>query len=231
MKSLSWRPHGPWSARHLCPWGFSRQEYWSGLPFPSPGDLLNPWIEPGSPTLQADSLLSEPLGKPWFLLLKRAEKWMLRPLVDFVIFPICGIERLTSPALQADALPSEALEKQQRLRERISIPSGRTFVFWGQNFYNTYKPFEMNRGRFWNWYKGEVDISYSCKDSSCYISSTSCRTVAFTFSKNWVAIWMISRLIPHHPQSSYIIFKYAFHYQGENRELKRSQKILPTFQS
>ena len=44
--------------------GFSRQEYWSGLPFPSPGDLPNPWIEPRSPALQADSLLSEPPGKP-----------------------------------------------------------------------------------------------------------------------------------------------------------------------
>ena len=38
---------------------FSRQEYWSGLPFPSPGDLPNPGIEPGAPTLQADSLPSE----------------------------------------------------------------------------------------------------------------------------------------------------------------------------
>ena len=42
---------------------FSRQEYWSGLPFPSPGDLPDPGIEPGSPALQADTLLSEPLGK------------------------------------------------------------------------------------------------------------------------------------------------------------------------
>ena len=42
---------------------FSRQEFWSELPFPSPGDLLNPGIEPRSPTLQADSLLSEPPGK------------------------------------------------------------------------------------------------------------------------------------------------------------------------
>ena len=40
--------------------GFSRQEYWSRLPFPSPGDLPNPGIEPGSPALQADALLSEP---------------------------------------------------------------------------------------------------------------------------------------------------------------------------
>ena len=42
--------------------GFSRQEYCSGLPFPAPGDLPNPGIEPGSPTLQADSLLSEAAG-------------------------------------------------------------------------------------------------------------------------------------------------------------------------
>ena len=54
----------------LCsPWTiqsteFSRPEYWSGWPFPSPGDLPNPGIKPRSPTLQADSLLSEPLGKP-----------------------------------------------------------------------------------------------------------------------------------------------------------------------
>ena len=43
---------------------FSRQEYWSGLPFPSPRDLPNPGIKPRSPTLQADSLPSEPPGKP-----------------------------------------------------------------------------------------------------------------------------------------------------------------------
>ena len=44
--------------------GSSRQEYWSGWPFPSPGELPNPGIEPGFPALQADSLPSEPLGKP-----------------------------------------------------------------------------------------------------------------------------------------------------------------------
>ena len=43
---------------------FSRQESWSGLPFPSPGDLPDPGIEPRSPALQADSLLTEPSGKP-----------------------------------------------------------------------------------------------------------------------------------------------------------------------
>ena len=44
--------------------GFSRQEYWSGLPFPPPGDLPDPRIKPRSPALQANSLLSEPPGKP-----------------------------------------------------------------------------------------------------------------------------------------------------------------------
>ena len=43
--------------------GFSKQEYWSGLPFPSPRDLPDPGIEPRSPVLQADSLPSEPPGK------------------------------------------------------------------------------------------------------------------------------------------------------------------------
>jgi len=46
---------------------FPRQEYWSGWPFPSPGDLLDPGIKPGSPELQADSLLSEPPEEPHVL--------------------------------------------------------------------------------------------------------------------------------------------------------------------
>ena len=54
---------------------FSRQEYWSGLPFLSPGDLPHPGIKSGSLTLQADSLPSEPLGKPWAFVYKW--KWNL----------------------------------------------------------------------------------------------------------------------------------------------------------
>ena len=55
----------PWAVAYQAPpsMGFSRQECWSGLPFPSPGDLPDPGIEPGSPALQADALLSEPPGK------------------------------------------------------------------------------------------------------------------------------------------------------------------------
>ena len=53
----------PWTVAYHSPSvGFSRQEYWSGLPFPSPGDLPNPGIKPGSPALQADALPSEPPG-------------------------------------------------------------------------------------------------------------------------------------------------------------------------
>ena len=56
----------PWTVAHQAPpsMGFSRQEYRSGLPFPSPGDRPNPGIEPRSPALQADALTSEPPGKP-----------------------------------------------------------------------------------------------------------------------------------------------------------------------
>ena len=54
----------PWTVAHQAPpsMEFCRQEYWSGLPFPSPGDLPDPGIEPRSPALQADALPSEPPG-------------------------------------------------------------------------------------------------------------------------------------------------------------------------
>ena len=56
----------PWTVAYqaLLSMGFSRQEYWSGSPFPSPGDLPDPGIEPRSPALQADALTSESPGKP-----------------------------------------------------------------------------------------------------------------------------------------------------------------------
>ena len=59
----------PWTVDYQAPQsiGFSRQEYWSWLPFPPPGDLPNPGIKPASPvspTLQADSSPAEPSGKP-----------------------------------------------------------------------------------------------------------------------------------------------------------------------
>ena len=67
----------------LRPHGFSRQEYWSGLPFPSPGDLPDPGIEPRFPTLRADALPSEPPGKPivtWELIKNAKSQGMYQKL-------------------------------------------------------------------------------------------------------------------------------------------------------
>ena len=59
MSNSLW-PHGLYPTRLLFPWGFCKQEYWSGLPCPPPGDLFKPGSEPRSPAVQADSLPSEP---------------------------------------------------------------------------------------------------------------------------------------------------------------------------
>ena len=69
LLGVEWYPQSESESRSVTPWTiqsmeFSRPEYWSGQPFPSPGDLPNPGIEPRSPTLQTDSLPAEPQGKP-----------------------------------------------------------------------------------------------------------------------------------------------------------------------
>ena len=69
--------------------GFSKQEYWSRLPFPSPGDLPDPGIEPRSPSLEADALSSEPLGA------RRA---------DQVAAPILMVEWAASPGLKTSKI-------------------------------------------------------------------------------------------------------------------------------
>ena len=58
----------PWTVAYQAPlsMGFSRQEYWSGLPFPSSGDLPNPGIEQGSPALAGRFFTTEPPGKPQY---------------------------------------------------------------------------------------------------------------------------------------------------------------------
>ena len=68
----------PWTIAHQAPlsMGFSRQEYWSELPFPSPGDLPDPGIKPRSPALQADTLTSEPPGKPTIQLQLHQHYWL-----------------------------------------------------------------------------------------------------------------------------------------------------------
>ena len=87
-------------ARLLCPWGFSRKEYRSGLPCPPPGDCANPGNEPKSPTLQVDSLMSEPPGKP-----KNTGVGSLSLLQG--IFPTQGWNPGLPTTLQVDSLMSE----------------------------------------------------------------------------------------------------------------------------
>ena len=67
VMSDSLEPHRLQPSRLLCPLTFSRQEYWSRLPCPSPGDLPNLGIKLRSPALQGDSLLSDPPGKPKYI--------------------------------------------------------------------------------------------------------------------------------------------------------------------
>ena len=94
-------PVTPWTVARQTPlpWGFSRPEYWSGLPGPPPVDLPNPGIEPRSPALQVDSLPSETPGKP-----KKTGVGSLSLLQGDLPNP--GIKP-GSPALQADFLPAE----------------------------------------------------------------------------------------------------------------------------
>ena len=68
------RPCGLQPTRFLCPWGFSRQEYWSGLPILSPGKLPDPGIEPGFPELQVDSLPADLSRKPMVTLTNPKER-------------------------------------------------------------------------------------------------------------------------------------------------------------
>ena len=130
MSSHLW-PHGLYPASLLCSWGFSRQEYWSGYPIPSPEDLPYPGIEPGSPALWVDSLPAELPGKPktrldyslshvrlfatqWTVAhqappsmgFSRQEYWSGLPFPSPGDLPDPGIEP-RSPALQGDALTSE----------------------------------------------------------------------------------------------------------------------------
>ena len=138
--------HGLQPARLLCPWGFSRQEYWSGLPYPPPGNLPNPGIKLGSPALPADfyqlsyqgslkilhgggGLFAQPcltLATPWSVACQaplsmgfsRQEYWsgLLFPSPGDLPHP--GIEP-GSPALQADSLLTELWMKPKILHRNI----------------------------------------------------------------------------------------------------------------
>jgi len=112
----------PWTLACQAPLSveFSRQEFWSGLPCPSPGDLPDPGIKPGFPSLQADSLSSESPGKPKVLAAQSCPNLYdlmgCNRILEWVIIPFSrrssdpGIEP-RSPMLQAGSLLSEPPEK------------------------------------------------------------------------------------------------------------------------
>ena len=81
------QPHGLQPARLLCPWGFSRQEYWWGLPCFPPGYLPNPGVKPRSPTLQADSLLTGPPEKPFQIQKKKKPiAWLCFAALSLMVY-------------------------------------------------------------------------------------------------------------------------------------------------
>ena len=104
----------PWTVTSQTPLSmeFSRQQYWSGLLFPSTGDLPNPGIKPRSPTLQENSLMTEPPGKP-----KNTEYWSRQPIPSPGDLSNSGIEP-GSPALQVD---SELPGKPDRLSNSYKV--------------------------------------------------------------------------------------------------------------
>ena len=84
----------PWTVAYQASlsMGFSRQEYWSGLPFPSPGDLPDSGIEPGSPALETDVLTSEPPGKPSRSLLVNYSEEAMAPHSSTLAWKIAWME-------------------------------------------------------------------------------------------------------------------------------------------
>ena len=90
----------PWTVAYQAPpsMGFSKQECWSGLPFPSPGDLPGPGIKPGSPALQADALPSEPPGKPPY------QPYLRTALIRYPAFELLSGGKHTEPV--PDTWPS-----------------------------------------------------------------------------------------------------------------------------
>ena len=107
----------PWVVAHQAPlWGLSRPESWSVLPFPHPGDLPHPEIKPESPTLQADSLLSEPPGKSSIL------EWVA---VSFFkrLFPTQGLKLGFLHCSQI--LYHLSLQGRPRILEQVAYPFSR----------------------------------------------------------------------------------------------------------
>ena len=122
-----------WTVAHQAPpsMGFSRQEYWSGLPFPSPGDLPNPGIKPRSSTLQADTLPSEPPGKPGFLLCL---------LIKMILLLASRTFKPREPKIKGKGSwnsPQRGHESGGKLHHSIPISRPFYFICWENNIVAT----------------------------------------------------------------------------------------------
>ena len=107
----------PWTAAYQAPpsMRFSRQEYWSGLPFPSPGNLPNPGIEPRSPALQADSLPSEPPGSSTYMYAG--------------VFVVSHVQLLATPWTAAYQAPPSMGFSRQEYWSGVPLPSPADLLF------------------------------------------------------------------------------------------------------
>ena len=115
----------PWTVAYQAPpfMGFSRQECWCGLPFPSPGNLLNPGIETGSPTLQADALPSEP---PKYMCVQSC--WTLWDNMDFSPPDSSVYGIFQARILEGVAILFSRGSSQPRDRTQVSCIAGRFFT-------------------------------------------------------------------------------------------------------
>ena len=150
--------------------GFSRQEYWSRLPFPFPGDLLDPGIEPRSPALQADSLPYEPQRKmqPWELF-NHSEPQFL-PLQNGEEFlPSCY-----NGASQVALVVKNMLANAGYIRDEDSIPGLGRSPGEGNGNPLQYSCLEnpMDRGAWWVTVHGIERIRYDWSDLACILSLT-----------------------------------------------------------
>ena len=103
--------------------GFSRQECWNGLPLPSAGDIPNPGIEPWSPTLQADSLLSEPPGVVVIYMKVTQSYLTLCDPMDYIVHVI-----LQARILEWVAIPFSRGSSWPRDQTLVSYIAGRFFT-------------------------------------------------------------------------------------------------------
>ena len=120
----------PWTVAHQAPpsMGFYRQEYWSGVPLPSPGDLPDPGIKPRSPTLQADALTSAPPGKPLNTRIQSFRKPPIetqnKGIVKAMVFPVVTYQCESWTIQKAECplkLPWTARRSNQSILQEINL--------------------------------------------------------------------------------------------------------------